>query len=56
MTSMKLEPEDAAQMLNIGWQIADIARHLNATNAQVIAAIHEHVRKEREELRQAKLR
>jgi uncharacterized protein (DUF433 family) len=56
MTSMKLEPEDAAQMLNIGWQIPDIPRHLKVTNEQVIAAIREHVRQEREELRQAKLR
>jgi hypothetical protein len=29
-------------MLNIGWQIADIACHFKATNEQVIAAIREH--------------
>jgi hypothetical protein len=46
-----MTPVDAAQMLNIGWQIADIARHFKVTNAQVIAAICEHVRQEREELR-----
>jgi hypothetical protein len=38
-------------MLNIGWQIADIARHFKATNEQVIAAICKHIRQEREELR-----
>jgi hypothetical protein len=29
----------AAQTLNVGWQIAAIARHLKVTNEQVIAAI-----------------
>jgi len=38
-------------MLNIGWQIADIARHFKVSNEQVIAAICEHIRQEREELR-----
>jgi hypothetical protein len=46
-----MTPVDAAQMLNIGWQIADIARHFRVTSEQVIAAICEHVRQEREELR-----
>jgi hypothetical protein len=45
-----MTPVDAAQMLNIGWQIADIARHFKVTNDQVIAAICEHIRQEREEL------
>jgi len=42
---------DAAQTLNMGWQIADLIRHFRATNEQVIAAICERVRQEREELR-----
>jgi hypothetical protein len=46
-----MTPVGAAQMLNIGWQIADIARHLKVTSEQVIAAICEHIREEREELR-----
>jgi hypothetical protein len=46
-----MTPVDAAQMLNIGWQIADIARLFKVTNAQVIAAICEHIRQEREALR-----
>jgi hypothetical protein len=46
-----MTPLDAAQMLNIGWQIVDIARHFRVTDAQVIAAICEHILQEREELR-----
>jgi uncharacterized protein (DUF433 family) len=38
-------------MLNIGWQIADIACHFKATNEQVIAAICEYIREQREESR-----
>jgi hypothetical protein len=42
---------DAAQMLNIGWQIRRHRPSFQGTNEQVIAAICEHIRPEREELR-----
>jgi hypothetical protein len=37
--------------LNIGWQIADLVRHFKVTNEQVVPAIREQIRQEREELR-----
>jgi hypothetical protein len=31
-----MTPMDATQLLKIGWQIADIARHFKVTNEQVV--------------------
>jgi|HubBroStandDraft_6_1064221.scaffolds.fasta_scaffold449528_3 uncharacterized protein (DUF433 family) len=45
-----MNPETAAGMLNMGWQIDQIAEMHNANREQVIAAIREYVRQERAEL------
>ncbi len=50
---MVIEPqteafEDSeATMLNVGWQLDEIARHFNVTVEQVILAIRRHARRER---------
>jgi hypothetical protein len=45
------DPWTQPKCWNIGWQIVDIARHFKVSNQQVISAICEHIRQEREELR-----
>ena len=49
-----MNPEDAGQMLNMGWQIDQIAEMHNSSREQVIAAIREYVRQERLELKRLK--
>jgi hypothetical protein len=49
-----VNPEDAGQMFNMGWQIDQIAQMHNSTREQVIAAIRQFVRQEREELKRLK--
>lgn len=49
-----MNPEDAGQMFNMGWQIDQIAQMHNSTREQVIAAIRQFVRQEREELKRLK--
>jgi uncharacterized protein (DUF433 family) len=49
-----MNPETAAGMLNMGWQIDQIAQMHNSTWEQVIAAIREYVRQERKELKRLK--
>jgi hypothetical protein len=43
--------EDAGQMFHMGWQINQIAQMHNSTREQVIAAIRQFVRQEREALK-----
>ncbi len=51
---MVIEPQtdafedSAATMLNVGWQLDEIARHFNVTSEQVVLAIRLHTRQERE--------
>jgi hypothetical protein len=49
-----VNPEDAGQMFNMGWQIDQIAQMRNSTREQVITAIREYVRQERAELKRLK--
>jgi uncharacterized protein (DUF433 family) len=49
-----VNPEDAGQMFNMGWQIDQIAEMHNSNREQVIAAIREYVRQERAELKRLK--
>jgi hypothetical protein len=49
-----VNPEDAGQKFNMGWQIDQIAQMHNSNREQVIAAIREYVRQEREGLKRLK--
>jgi uncharacterized protein (DUF433 family) len=49
-----VNPETAAGMLNMGWQIDQIAEMHNSNREQVIAAIREYVRQEGAELKRLK--
>ena len=49
-----MSPDDAAMMLNCGWSIQQIAEHFHVTTEEVIAAIRQHAREEREELKETK--
>jgi hypothetical protein len=49
-----VNPVDAGQMFNMGWQIDQIAQMNSSTREQVIAAIRQFVRQEREELKRLK--
>lgn len=48
---MPLDNDACATMLNSGWSLPDIAKFFGVTVEEVIAAVRQHTREEREELK-----
>ena len=49
-----MTPDAAATLFNTGWSLTMIAEFLGCSKEDVVAAIRQHVREEREELKKLK--
>ena len=49
-----MTPDTAATLFNAGWSLTTIAEFFDCSKEDVVAAIRQHVREEREELKKLK--